>query len=873
MAERSYRVRLDASVAGFVAGFKQAERSVDQFLTKADKASKHLDTIGNGATKVGVVAAAGLGLAAKAAIDWESAWAGVTKTVDGSTTQMAALEGQLRGMAKTLPASHQEIAAVAEAAGQLGVKRDDIASFTKVMVDLGQTTNLSADEASTSLAQFMNVMGTAPANVGRLGASIVALGNDGASTERDIVAMAQRISGSGKIIGMSETQVLAYAAALANVGIEAEAGGSAISMIFTKIDKSVSEGGQSLTDFATVSGMTADQFKQKFQTDASGATQMFIEGLGRINAAGGDVNGTLEALGITEIRQRDAVLRLAASGTNLADSLKVSGDGWRDNTALVDEAAKRYATTESQIKISWNGIKDSAITAGTAMLPVIAQIAEQISNLAGFFGGLPAPVQKSAVALLAVVAAGGLVTGGVLKMVTSLAAAKTAMVGLGASSKTASVAMGTLGRAGVAGVAIAGVIGITNAINDFKAATSQADVSKLAGDLIRFGATGKSTGELMKNFGSDFSGVSGKLGEDGIALGQALTTVANSSDSTVSRLTELSGRIPQFGLSFGNLTHPLAAFDDSASQMRDRVGELDSALGALVDGGNPEAATAAFDGLVKQSQDYAQAAGEPIPSIDALMAKFPEYASAIQAAGVDTEIAGDKTAAAKGPVDSLGNSFGVTGDKAQTAADKLKNYIDALFLMPNLVLGVRDAQRGVQAAMDDATASIKENGKTLNIGTEKGRANQAAIDAIAASANKLSEAYLNNNSSQKQITDGAVAARAAYVQLAHKMGMPIPVAKALAEQIIKIPNKADIQLTNNAPAAKAKVKPYADILNQMNQTFTSTLKNNASGAPLTAAQRYDQQLRGTLPQVKTAVTNTADSCRRRSRSRSTRTRT
>ena len=82
---------------------------------------------------------------------------------------MAELEDQLRQLSLTLPASHEDIAAVAEAAGQLGVQRQNIVGFTKVMLDLGNTTNLSADQAATSLAQLMNIMETAPDLVDEIG--------------------------------------------------------------------------------------------------------------------------------------------------------------------------------------------------------------------------------------------------------------------------------------------------------------------------------------------------------------------------------------------------------------------------------------------------------------------------------------------------------------------------------------------------------------------------------------------------------------------------------------------------------------------------------------------------------------------------------
>lgn len=819
MTDRSYRVRLEAAVSGFVAGFKQAERSVDQFLTKADQASQHIDRIGGASTKVGLVAAAGLGLAAKAAIDWESQWAGVAKTVDGTTGQLADLEGQLRGMAKTLPATHQEIAAVAEAAGQLGVRREDIASFTKVMIDLGETTNLTSDEASESLAQFMNVMGTAPKDVGQLGASIVALGNDGASTERDIVSMAQRISGSGKIIGLSETQVLGYASALANVGIEAEAGGSAISSIFTRIDKAVSEGGQKLTDFATVSGVTAAQFKQRFETDAAGATQAFIEGLGRMNEAGGDVNATLEALGITEIRQRDAVLRLAASGTNLADSLKTSADGWRENTALVEEAAKRYATTEAQISIAWNNIKDAAITAGAEMLPVIADIAKKVAGIASAFGELPAPVKSSSIALLGIVAAGGLVVGAIAKIVTSIAGAKAAMTALGVTTGRTGATLSAFSKAGAVGAAILGLYALTDAMDKAFGNVPTGNLSQLATDLDNFGKTSVASGALAARFGESLDGVT-RRGPDLKGLGETFKAA-------------LGADIPQL--------------DGNAKSVK----AIDEALASLVSSGNITGAAAAFDQI-------AAAAARQGLTIEEVQSLLPGYISNLGTAQASAAAAGEGGEKGAEGNKALATGLDSAAESAQKAENALKGYIAALFLMPNLTLGVRDAQRGVQAAMDDATASIKENGKTLKIGSEEGRANQAALDAIATSANKLSEAYLNQGASQKTMTANVVASRQAFVTAAVGMGMTEAAAKALAEQVIAIPDKKATVVSNNAggkPLTDAKT--YAEVLQGTLPTIKTVVTTNAGAEPKTAAQRYAEILQGTLPTVKTSVTNTA----------------
>jgi hypothetical protein len=126
-----------------VGAYRRAERAYDQQQKALDAASaeaeaRHARGGPSCGRCFGAAMVAGLGMATKAAMDWESSWAGVTKTVSGTPAQLAKVEQGLRGLARTLPSSHDEIAAVAEAAGQLGVQTDSIVDFTKTMVDLGR---------------------------------------------------------------------------------------------------------------------------------------------------------------------------------------------------------------------------------------------------------------------------------------------------------------------------------------------------------------------------------------------------------------------------------------------------------------------------------------------------------------------------------------------------------------------------------------------------------------------------------------------------------------------------------------------------------------------------------------------------------------
>ena len=75
----------------------------------------------------------------------------------------------------------------------------------------------------------------------RLGSTVVDLGNNFATTEAEIVAMALRLAGAGDLIGLTEAQILGICHALTSVGVNAEAGGTAFSRIFTDIDKAVAK--------------------------------------------------------------------------------------------------------------------------------------------------------------------------------------------------------------------------------------------------------------------------------------------------------------------------------------------------------------------------------------------------------------------------------------------------------------------------------------------------------------------------------------------------------------------------------------------------------------------------------------------------------
>lgn len=750
MADRSIVVRLRAEVAGFKREMAEATKAVEQTAKGTEESAKRADTAmgrmvqsakdnqqawntsGAALTGFGAAALGGLALATKAAMDWESAWAGVVKTVDGTAPQMAALEAGLRGLARELPATHTEIAGVAEAAGQLGIAVPNILSFTRTMINMGEATNLSAEEAATSLARFVNITGTSQNKIGLLGASIVGLGNSFATTESEILGMSMRLAGAGAQAEMSEGDILGIAAAMSSVGIEAEAGGSAMSQTMKRIGKAVDEGGGSLELFAQVSGMTAEQFSAAWSTDPTTALDAFINGLSGVEAQGMTTNGVLAELGITGIREADSLLRLSAAseqGANgmsfLADAVATGNEEFDRGTALIEEASKRYETAESRIQIARNALVDSAISIGGIVLPAVASLSDKVADLAGGFADLPAPVQGSVAVLGGVAGAASLAVGSFLLLFPRVMETVGAFRDMGLLSDRAAGRLGRLtvgvGKAGLAFAALAAVPPILDAITGAMRRAGQAPALDLGMNELTAGLMqGEQTGRMFDAVLLDLYN-SGELNRQMFSdLGATVSEVAN-----INAFQELIG--------------PLAA--TGINDAKDRLLELSDAF-VLLSQTDLSRAQSTFSAFMSE----AEAGGATFEDVLAVLPSFrDELAGLANQMGLDGTDSAVLYKIAMGELSPVvdettgavsGYSEAVEGaaDETHAAADAADELYEKMTSLADGFLTARRAARDYEDSLKEAQSVLDENGKAWEDGTEKARENAEALDGVSQSA-------------------------------------------------------------------------------------------------------------------------------------------
>lgn len=363
----------------------------------------------------------GLKSCSETASQFETAMASVKRTVGGDDAFIRRLGDNFQELSTRIPITASELAGIASTAGQLGIAQDEVEGFTEVMAQLATTTDLSADSAATLLAQFANITGTTEYD--RLGATVAALGDSTATTASKVVEMSQGMAAAANIAGMSETDILAIAAAVGSLGIESQAGSTAMSQLITSMYKAV-ESGDNLDQFASVANMSAARFASAWQGDPVSAMNAFIQGLNDTERNGRSAISVLDDLGITNVRQVKAVLGLASAGDLLSNTISQANAAWASNTALTEKAGIMYNTTGAKLTMLQNAANNVSIAVGDALNPAV-------SDAAGLLTGIVQPIADFISANPEFVR-GLAVTAGALGVATAAVAAYEAKVKLAA---------------------------------------------------------------------------------------------------------------------------------------------------------------------------------------------------------------------------------------------------------------------------------------------------------------------------------------------------------------------------------------------------------------------------------------------------------
>ncbi|CAL9302740.1 hypothetical protein [Streptomyces sp. SudanB91_2054] len=393
---------------------------------------------------------------------------------------------------------------------------------------------------------------------------------------------------------------------------------------------------------------------------------------------------------------------------------------------------------------------------GVGMLDVVNVLSDIVSAVPP---GAIATILQLAIAIKAVrlAAAGGAAASAAMAAIaTQVGAMRGAAAGTSGALAGTSAAIGTLSRTAKLAVAGTGIGLLLITLSELSAASDQPkpNVDSLATSLTELAHSGKVSGEAMRVYGDDLSG-----------LGDALQKVVDPKG-----LDQVQQSIVSF---FGMDSTPV-------KQAKEDLSAFDEALASMVSNGNADMAAAALERTIQQLEAQGQ-------STDGLRGKLDAYNDALAAQALEQELAAQ--------------SMGIFGTQAQAVQAKLDAQKSSADGLRQSVLALNDAHRsaydaqiGFEASLDALTESFATNGATLDLNTEAGRANAQAMSAAAKAHDEMLASGLEAGESMASMTGKSEQLRGEMLRLALQTGMTDQEAQQYVNTLVGTPEDIRTQV-------------------------------------------------------------------------------
>lgn len=389
----------------------QANNALAQLTNTVNNQWWGLQNLGLAFAAFPAAVSAGVGYAVKASIEWQDAMFGVERATGAAGEELNAIEEDLLAVARQVPLATSELAELAAGAAQLGVGERDIASFAATFGTLISATNLTSANMG-DFARVLNVLNVPQEQWENFANNLLEVGRNTAATESEILNMSRRLAATGAQANMTSSDILGISAAVLSLGPRAEAGATALQKTVFDMIRAISAGGDELEIFANTAGMSGDEFRRAFGEDSAQTLARFITGLGQMGGNGSQAIATLDALGITEARQAQALTALAAGTRNVGSEqtdlntiLAKSTEYGSTNATLLAVQEARSKTLSGQIQILKNHLFELGQSIGSVVIGPLGFMIQRFLDFAVGLQSLPMPLKLLLGALIALVTA------------------------------------------------------------------------------------------------------------------------------------------------------------------------------------------------------------------------------------------------------------------------------------------------------------------------------------------------------------------------------------------------------------------------------------------------------------------------------------
>lgn len=748
----------------------QAYETERQALRNLTNARYALYDVSNTAAIAGAGILAFNGLVVKAAADYETAMAQISRTSGAAGVELQGIRSDFIDLAQSIPVAFTELSKIGTLAGQLNIPADSIASFTETTAKFAATTNVSSEAAATAFGRLDTLLPDVQGRYENLGSSILQVGVNSVATETEIINTANQIAAAGAQAGLTADQVIGLAGSFASLGVAPEAARGTAIRVLSEIRQAVTEGGDALETFAGLSGKTADDFRNQWSSDAGGAIIDVLEGLQK---EGAGAEQTLRGLGITAVRDINALLRLSQNVDTVKDSFADANTGFAQGTQLGDAFGVQAETLASKLQVLVNSVQAFFASIGQSGLGPIGQFIDGLNDILNVAAEL---AQNPTVQWIAAFAgAATLLTGvalllasAMIRVSTTSIALRTAfadlaveanragggMTGLTAalfgSSAAAGVLRGALVSTGIgAFVVLLGVAtaGITEYANNFKTGAERAKDS--FGTFSDLSAALSKDTEAVKAGAEEFGQVTGKITTTTEATSKWTGELANATDGALNianASTAASTAIDNVTFSIGANTAALLANKLASDQsIQDLItnaakyNTLQDAAGNATNGGQAfdinKVLTLAAQNDTKGAQAYLDQYREYLKSVGASVEAFNVQIGTGAERAISLTTGALQEAANQSQINTVvNNALGVSatgagadledmGDSAGTAADDLKALQDAVAAG----FATQNAVGDLSSSFYDLVYAITESGNSFDAFDQVGQKNLESL--------------------------------------------------------------------------------------------------------------------------------------------------
>lgn len=792
-------MKLRAEVADFKRDMADAAKAVD-------RNSAAVDTLSNQVGLIGGVLTGFAAVAVQRFAEFDKAMSAVRASTGATGEELESLRAAALKAGADTAYSAAEAAGAIDALSKAGVSSADIlggglAGALSLAAAGGLEVADAAEIAASTLTQF-NLSGRDVGHVADL------LASGAASAQGSVGDLGEALNQAGLIAsqsGLSVEETTASLAAFASAGLLGSDAGTSFKTMLQVLAAPSSVARGELDKLGIAAYDTTGQF-------------VGMENLaGQLRTALEDKTEAERNAALATIFGSDAVRAANVIYAEGADGIAE----WTDKVDKAGTAAMMAAVQQDNLIGDFEKLMGSIdsvlIQSGSGANEGLRGIVQGAEDVVDALGRIPEP----ALAITTLIAGGGglalLGVAGLGKLSVATRDALDAMDQLGLNTDKARGRVGQFAKgagvaAGALGAMAAGAALMSNASGD-----AGQGIEEIYAGLEQLAEGASASETVFKNV----SGAWGTMQTEGLPLKDLIQGLADPTmwDSINGSVTELS---TGFGAMFG------ADWRTGWQEQRDALNAYSEQLGTLAQSNLPTAVDA-FKQLHEETGGTEESGRQ-------LLEVMPEVKDALIGVAREAGLATDDTTLLKIATGELTPEIEEVGEAAEVAAESMEQQAQAIEDMwtaaveaANRLLGLRDAERGFEAAVDDAREAVKENGRTLDINTEKGRANQQALDAIADSGWRMVESAREQGASQEELRGKMREAREAFIQAAVQMGVSREKARELANQLGLIPKNINSTVTVEAGGALSAVdqvrRALAGVNSKTVSLFVNTVRN------------------------------------------------